>query len=311
MDYNLKPLSCLLLVIVLVWGLSFPVSYGSDGFTLPVPEFTLNLQYKSIELKINNEPFFPYVSQDILPDGACLERGIEIYYHVYVKIYFDGELAGSSYRMVPSSSEFTVLWLPADYPDGARIEVNVQAEYFYDYDEFAGRPCLPLYTGVRVSSGENNTQTLTIHKNALNLLNSTVSLSKPSVPEFTAELLHNLTLVVRIKNEPFTVNYAGTGEGTVGYYYKLGLPSQRDSSTYYSDYCNRSTDEYTIKTMDLSDWRITSSLVVDGKAEVKVKAYAGELYSVAHQKALSDEIDYDYDVEGERRNWSDIQRLTV
>ena len=286
MDYKLKPLLCLLLVIILVWGFSFPVSYGSDGFTLPVPEFTLNLQYKSIELTINNEPFVPYVSQDILPDGACLEKGITFDYCVFVKIYFDEELASSYQRIIPSSSEFTVLWLPADYPDGARIEVNVQAEYRYYFNELAGRPCLPLYAGVRVSSGENNTQTLTIHKNTQNLLNnSTASLSKPSIPEFTAELLHNLTLVVRIKNEPFTVNYEGAGKGTVGYYYKLGLPDKIYSSTIYSDYFNRSTDEYTIKTIDLYERKI-SGLVVDGKVEVKVKAYAGELYSVAHHKGI-------------------------
>jgi hypothetical protein len=195
-DNTLKPLSRLLLLI-LVYGLSLPASSVSGARTPSVPVFTVNLvaypydvpsvtttsidQYtgeeivnttpgyrvenRSIEITIKNQPFTPYTDAD--------GNEINLYYNVRAKGHFGDnweELYSfgnpSSTHPIQSSSEYTILSLPANYPDGAQVDFQVEARLGYYYNTMAGHQTIPMNRLASAgSSGWSSTQTLTIDWN--------------------------------------------------------------------------------------------------------------------------------------------------
>jgi hypothetical protein len=130
-----------------------------------------HVENKSIEITIKNQPFTPYTDAD--------GNEINIYYNVRVKGHFGqdwtelyspysdsvrgGYYGSYSKSPVQSSSEYTVLSLSADYPDGAQVDyqVNAHAGYYTDYWPYVGvGGFIWLFNGE--FSGWSNTQTITI-----------------------------------------------------------------------------------------------------------------------------------------------------
>ena len=189
------------LVVTLFTGSFVVYAYGANGIAKPsVPEFTVELvaypydvapvtstkidQYTgektvkttpgyrvenmSIEITIKNQPFTPYVY-----DG----NETNLYYMVRAKGHFGDKWEELTSRSnvsspstpVPSSSEYTVLYFPADYPDGAEVDFQVEAiagyhRYWLDARFFrSGFTLEPVET-----SGWSSTQTVTIsYENAV------------------------------------------------------------------------------------------------------------------------------------------------
>ncbi len=195
-DKSIKPLSRLLLLTILVCGLSFQASYVSGLHKPSVPEFTVKLvaypydvpssttthidQYtgektvrttpgyqvenRSIEIMIKNQPFTPYNDSD--------GNVIRLYYNVRVKGHFGDNWEelysrsrdSASANPVPSNSEYTVLSLPADYPDGGQVDFQVEALAGY-YKYWADSRVWFAFGYVLEpveASGWSNTQTITI-----------------------------------------------------------------------------------------------------------------------------------------------------
>jgi hypothetical protein len=225
-DNTTKPLSRLLLLTILICGLSFQVSYVSGASEPSVPEFTVELvaypydvspvtttkideytgeetvkttpgyhvKNRSIEIVITNQPFTPYVDAD--------GHEINLYYNVRTKGHFGDEWeelysrsnASSSANPVPSSSEYTVLAIPADYPDDAQVDFQVEAlagYYKYWADErvwfIFGYTLTPVE-----ASGWSNTQTITISEE-----NVQIRLNE-EIPEFPSWTILPLTLTVAL-----------------------------------------------------------------------------------------------------------------
>jgi hypothetical protein len=130
-----------------------------------------HVENKSIEITINNQPFTPYTDAE----GHL----INLYYNVRFKGHFGQEsdwkelypyepirngIFGTYHQNPPqSSSEYTVISFPAEYPDGALVDFQVQTmEGFYtEWWPFPGVPGMAWqFTGE--SSDWINTQTLTI-----------------------------------------------------------------------------------------------------------------------------------------------------
>lgn len=217
MDNTIKPLTRLFLLIILICGLFLHVSDVS-GVTKPsVPEFTVKLvacpydvpsttttkidpytgketvittpgyrvENRSIEVAIKNQPFTPYTDAD--------GKEINLYYNVRVKGHFGEDweelyplYKASSNHPVQSSSEYTVLSLSANYPDGAQVDFQVEAILGYYYDAMAGRPTVPLYVLASAdSSGWSSTQTLTIDWNATITVDEPTSSDDATIPDDT------------------------------------------------------------------------------------------------------------------------------
>ena len=220
MDNTIKPLARLFLLFVLISGLFLYVLANCsvvNGIHKPsVPEFTVKLvahpydvpsttttkidpytgketvittpgyrvENRSIEVVIKNQPFTPYTDAD--------GKEINLYYNVRVKGHF-GEYWEELYSRykdhpsaipVQSSSEFTVLSLSANYPDGAQVDFQVEAILGYYYNELAGRPIVPLYVlGSVDSSGWSSTQTLTIDWNATIKVDEPTSSDDATIPD--------------------------------------------------------------------------------------------------------------------------------
>ena len=187
-DYTIKPLSCLFLVIILFFGLSFQVSYVSCARTPSVPEFTVKLvaypydvpttnttiinpytgnetvittpgyhvENRSIEVWIKNQPFTPYTDSE--------GNEINLYYNVRAKGHFEDDwkiVVGKS--PIRTSLEYNFYRLSADYPEGGQVDFQVRAVVAYKYNTLAGRPIIPLYALRNVGSSDwSSTQTLTI-----------------------------------------------------------------------------------------------------------------------------------------------------
>ena len=195
----MKPLSRLLILIILVCGLSFQFSYVSGIFTPSIPKFTVELvaypydvppvttteideytgektvvttpgyrvENMSIELVIKNQPFTPFISLVDTPYNVDIEKEINLYYNVRVKGHFGQDWQDSLMEVVPSNSEYTVLSLPADYPDGAKVDFQVEAILGFYYNDLGGRLLPPMNTDFMSAglSGWSSTQTLTINWN--------------------------------------------------------------------------------------------------------------------------------------------------
>jgi hypothetical protein len=224
MDNTIKPFTLLLLLTILICGLflhvlaNCSVVQASDVSDIPnpsVPEFTVKLvaypydvpsttttkidpytgeetvittpayrvENRSIEIAIKNQPFTPYTDD---------WKDINLYYGVRVKGHFgeDWEELYSRYKSNPeahpvqSSSEYTVLSLPANYPEGGQVDFQVRAILGYYYDELAGRPILPLYVlGSVGSSGWSSTQTLTIDWNTTITVDEPTSSDDATIPD--------------------------------------------------------------------------------------------------------------------------------
>lgn len=134
---------------------------------------------------------------------------------------------------------------------------------------------------------------------------------KPSIPEFTVELFDNpYTLEVRIKNEPFNATSDANGTVIIGYYYRVRVNrySEDFSHPSYLDHFSQSNTEYTVKSYLLEEG--VSNIVSDGKLDVQIKAYVGELYRIPRAIGLIDVI-YDVYIDGEQSEWSNTQTATV
>ena len=120
-----------------------------------------HVENRSIEIVIKNQQFIPYTDEE--------EHEINLYYDVRIKGHFEENWKNiySKYEgshPVQSNSEYTILSLPANYPDGGLVDFQVEAITGYYYDVLAGRPILPLNElGYVKTSGWSNTQTLTIN----------------------------------------------------------------------------------------------------------------------------------------------------
>jgi hypothetical protein len=120
-----------------------------------------HVENRSIEITIKNQPFTPYTDEE--------GHKINIYYDVRIKGHFEEKWKNvytkyEGSHPVQSNSEYTILSLPANYPDEGLVDFQVQAITGYYYDELAGRPVLPLYVlGYVETSGWSNTQTLSVN----------------------------------------------------------------------------------------------------------------------------------------------------
>jgi hypothetical protein len=133
-----------------------------------------HVENKSIEITIKNQPFNPYTDAE----GHL----INLYYNVRFKGHFgqnsdwkelypyeairNGE-SGTYHQNPPqSSSEHTVISFPAEFPDDAVVDFQVQTMEGF-YTEWAPFTAIPIiawrFTGE--SSDWSNTQTLTIGEN--------------------------------------------------------------------------------------------------------------------------------------------------
>ena len=226
MANTIKPLSRLLLLLILGCGLSFQVSYVSGTSKLSVPEFTVNLvaypydvppvtttsidQYtgekivttipgyrvenRSIEITIKNQPFTPYTDAD--------GNVIRMYYNVRAKGHFGDNWEelysrsrdSPSANPVPSSSEYTVLSLPADYPDGGQVDFQVEAlAGYYKYWADARVWIIFGYALEPVeASGWSNTQTITISEENVQTIPS------EEIPEFPSWTILPLVLAITL-----------------------------------------------------------------------------------------------------------------
>jgi hypothetical protein len=128
-----------------------------------------HVENKSIEITINNQPFAPYADAE--------GHHINLYYNVRFKGHFgqdweelypyepirNGEFGTYHQNPPQSSSGYTVISFPAEYPDGALVDFQVQTlEGFYtEWWPFTGVSGMAWqFTGE--SSDWSNTQTLTI-----------------------------------------------------------------------------------------------------------------------------------------------------
>ena len=130
-----------------------------------------HVENKSIEITITNQPFAPYNDTE----GNL----VNLFYNVRFKGHFGQEweweelypyeairngIRGTYHQNPPqSSSEYTVISFPVEYPDGALVDFQVQKmEGFYTkWAPFVGTPIMTWkFTGE--SSIWSSTQTLTI-----------------------------------------------------------------------------------------------------------------------------------------------------
>jgi hypothetical protein len=157
--------------------------YTGEEIVTTIPGY--HVENKSIEITIKNQPFTPFTH----------ENGYEInlYYNVRSKGHFGDdsnwkELYSrykdpSSANPVQSNSEYTVLSVSADYPDGSKVDFQVEAIVGHYYDELAGRPILPLYVlAVDESSGWSGTQTIAIGEFQTTSPESTTPTSPTAMP---------------------------------------------------------------------------------------------------------------------------------
>lgn len=122
-----------------------------------------HVENRSIEVVIKNQQFTPYTDDE--------GNEINLYYNVRAKGHFGDEweelysrYKGSSGNPIPSNSEYTVLSLSANYPEGGQVDFQVEAIAGYYYDEYADRPLLlaPYALKSVKTSGWSPTQTITI-----------------------------------------------------------------------------------------------------------------------------------------------------
>ena len=116
------------------------------------------VENRSIEITIKNQPFTPYVDSDGNETNLC--------YNVRAKGHFGDEWEELSSNQIQSSSEYTVLSLSADYPNGGQIDFQVEAVLGHFYTAFFPPTSVIAfpYEAFKVdeTSGWSSTQTLTI-----------------------------------------------------------------------------------------------------------------------------------------------------
>ncbi|MGD2066226.1 MAG: hypothetical protein PVI43_03540 [Candidatus Bathyarchaeota archaeon] len=124
------------------------------------------VENRSIEIVIKNQPFTPFISLVDTPYAVDVEKEIYLYYNVRVKGHFGETWKDCLTEISPSKSEYTVLKVSADYPDGAQVDFQVEAMLAFYYDTMVGR-LLPPIKDLRStgSSGWSRTQTVTIDWN--------------------------------------------------------------------------------------------------------------------------------------------------
>jgi hypothetical protein len=164
-----------------------------------------HVENKSIEITINNQPFAPYTDAE----GHL----INLYYNVRVKGHFgqdwdwkelypyepirNGEFGTYHQNPPQSSSGYTVISCPAEYPDGALVDFQVQTlEGFYtEWWPFTAVPGMAWqFTGK--SSDWSNIQTMSIPDGSISISTSpptTTSPSPASTPDQTTEPTTNET----------------------------------------------------------------------------------------------------------------------
>jgi hypothetical protein len=149
-----------------------------------------HVENRSVEILINNQPFTPYT------DDVGYE--INLYYQVRIKGHFgeDWEYFYDKYQAsdfphpLQSNSEYTLLSLPADYPNDAQVDFQVEAILGYYYDELAGRPILPLYALRAIAFSDwSNTQTLTINDENVQIKEN------KTIPEFSLSTMLPLLMI--------------------------------------------------------------------------------------------------------------------
>jgi hypothetical protein len=155
-----------------------------------------NVENKSIEVTIKNQHYTPYTD----------ENGTEhnIFYSVRVKGHFtdtwkelyspyecptrDGPSGAAQKSPAQSNSEYTILSLSADYPDGAQVDFQVRAfeGYYIQY-----YPYMAVAAYIWVFRGQfsdwSQTQTITIHGNtSTTTTGTTPNQPTPTLTETTA-----------------------------------------------------------------------------------------------------------------------------
>ncbi len=127
-----------------------------------------HVENRSIEVKIKNQPFTPYILQTSGYDYA-----IDLYYLVEVKDHFSEDWHVFRYNTysysynVQSNSEYTIVPGSADYPEGTKLDFRVQAIIGTRYSATAGS-LAGMYLGpvdsmtLSASSDWSRVQTLSI-----------------------------------------------------------------------------------------------------------------------------------------------------
>ncbi len=132
-----------------------PTTYSTNPYTgETITNQGYHVENKSIEVRIGNKPFTPYFDAD--------GHEVNLYYIVNIKGHFEKSWTWSE-RYSPSTSEYTVLNLPENYPAGAQVDFEVDAILGYNYAySLEGHP-LAIFTAFEVAAvSYGNIKTLSL-----------------------------------------------------------------------------------------------------------------------------------------------------
>lgn len=143
-----------------------PTTHSIDPYTgQDITHPGHHVENKSIEVRINNQPFTPYWIQENENNWT-----INFFYNIRVKGHFADNWAplyggSNGYLVQDYDSEYTVVPLSPDYPSGAKVDFQVEALIGYEHGVYTYTPWSAwVITGEE--SGWSNTQTLTITDSA-------------------------------------------------------------------------------------------------------------------------------------------------
>ena len=119
-----------------------PTTYSTNPYTgETITHQSYHVENKSIEVRIRNQPFTTYHDAD--------GHEVNLYYNVNIKGHFEESWTWSE-RYSPSTSEYTVLNLPENYPAEAQVDFEVDAILGYNYAySLEGHP-LAIFTAFEV-----------------------------------------------------------------------------------------------------------------------------------------------------------------
>jgi hypothetical protein len=157
------------------------------------------------------------------------------------------------------------------------------------------------------------------------------SITKPSVPEFTVELISsppdshfvNKTIEVTIKNQPFVPYYDDSSGWNISFYYDVRIKTNdvNWSDLYLiEDVPARSNDEYTILAYPSEQPVVENTYILGDRmrdfppgtqVDFQVEAMIGYVHRVLNPNATNQLEMYPYVFTGEASGWSNIQTITV
>jgi hypothetical protein len=156
-----------------------PTTHSIDPYTgADITHQGYNVENKSIEVKIKNQPFTPYWIID--SDGA--NWTIVLHYNVWVKGHFaenwNQVYSYSDGLPTQASGEYTVFSRPISYPSGSQVDFKVEAMAGYVHRPIDPTSGWPVWTFTGEESW-SNIQTLTISDGTSTTPNPTLPSSTP------------------------------------------------------------------------------------------------------------------------------------